>query len=54
MHLQRFQYFLMKRDVKELHNIMTEANRIREILNGIELKQPKGAPTSSTVTDSNQ
>lgn len=41
MHLQRFQYFLMKRDAKELHKIMTEANRIREILNGIELKQPK-------------
>jgi prephenate dehydrogenase len=29
----------MKRDVKELHKIMTEANRIREVLNGIELKQ---------------
>jgi len=41
MHLQRFQYHLMKRDVKELHRIMTEANRIREILNGIEHKQPK-------------
>jgi prephenate dehydrogenase len=31
----------MKRDGKELHKIMTEANRIREILNGIEHKQPK-------------
>ncbi|MEJ7645062.1 MAG: prephenate dehydrogenase [Chryseolinea sp.] len=41
MHLQRFQYFLMKRDAKELHKIMTEANRIRDILNGIEHKQPK-------------
>jgi len=41
MHLQRFQYHLMKRDGKELHKIMTEANRIREILNGIEHKQPK-------------
>lgn len=41
MHLQRFQYHLMKRDGKELHKIMTEANRIREILNGIEDKQPK-------------
>ena len=41
MHLQRFQYHLMKRDGKELHRIMTEANRIREILNGIEHKQPK-------------
>jgi prephenate dehydrogenase len=41
MHLQRFQYHLMKRDGKELHRIMTEANRIREILNGIEHKNPK-------------
>lgn len=39
MHLQRFQYHLMKRDVNELHKIMKEANRIREVLNGIELKQ---------------
>ena len=41
MHLQRFQYHLMKRDCKELHRIMNDANRIREILNGIEYKQPK-------------
>ncbi len=41
MHLQRFQYHLMKRDTKELHRIMTEANRIRDILKGIEHKQPK-------------
>jgi prephenate dehydrogenase len=41
MHLQKFQHSLMKRDGKELHRIMTEANRIREILNGIEYKQPK-------------
>lgn len=38
MHLQKFQYFLMKRDVDELHRIMTEANRIREVLQGIEQK----------------
>ncbi len=41
MHLQKFQYYLMKRDVKELHKIMTSANHIREILNGIDLKQTK-------------
>lgn len=41
MHLQKFQHALIKRDGKELHRIMTEANRIREILNGIEYKQPK-------------
>lgn len=41
MHLQQFQYYLMKRDVKELHRIMTKANHIREVLAGIELKQTK-------------
>jgi prephenate dehydrogenase len=39
MHLQKFQYHLMKRDVAELHRIMQDANRIREILEGIEHKQ---------------
>jgi len=41
MHLQKFQYHLMKRDVNELHRIMKDANHIREVLNGIELKQSK-------------
>jgi prephenate dehydrogenase len=41
MHLQKFQYHLMKRDGKELHRIMKDANHIREVLNGIELKQTK-------------
>ncbi|HEY3430499.1 MAG TPA: prephenate dehydrogenase [Cyclobacteriaceae bacterium] len=41
MHLQKFQYHLMKRDVTELHRIMKDANHIREVLNGIELKQTK-------------
>jgi prephenate dehydrogenase len=39
MHLQKFQYLLMKRDINELHRIMTEANHIRKVLEGIELKQ---------------
>lgn len=39
MHLQKFQYALMKRDIKELHRVMTDANRIRKILEGIEHKQ---------------
>jgi prephenate dehydrogenase len=39
MHLQKFQYHLMKRDVQELHKIIVEANRIRNVLDGIELKQ---------------
>jgi prephenate dehydrogenase len=34
MHLQKFQYFLQKRDAKELHNIMTKANDIKRILKG--------------------
>ena len=41
MHLQKFQYYLMKRDSKELQRILKDANRIREILNGIEYKQIK-------------
>jgi prephenate dehydrogenase len=41
MHLQKFQYALMKRDIKELHRVMTDANRIRKILEGIEHKQQK-------------
>lgn len=32
MHLQRFHYHLMKRDTKELHRIMTQANDIRRVL----------------------
>jgi prephenate dehydrogenase len=39
MHLQKFQYHLMKRDVDELHRIMTSANHIRTVLEGIDVKQ---------------
>jgi prephenate dehydrogenase len=39
MHLQKFQYHLMKRDVNELHRIMVDANRIRKVLEGIEHQQ---------------
>ncbi len=39
MHLQKFQYLLMKRDVKELHRIMTGANHIRKVLEGLDVKQ---------------
>ncbi len=38
MHLQRFHYHLMKRDTKELLRMMTRANEIRRVLDGIELK----------------
>lgn len=36
IHLQRFQYHLMKRDTKEIHRTMSQANQIRRILTGIE------------------
>lgn len=39
MHLQRFHYFLLKKDTAELTKIMTAANRIRTILDGIEPAQ---------------
>lgn len=39
MHLQRFHYLLLKRDTKELHRVMANANEIRRVLEGIELKQ---------------
>jgi prephenate dehydrogenase len=39
MHLQKFQYHLMKRDVNELHRIMTDANHIRKVLEGMDVKQ---------------
>lgn len=32
MHLQRFQYHLMKREGKELHKMMTKANEIKRVL----------------------
>jgi prephenate dehydrogenase len=35
MHLQKFHYHLMKKDTKELHNILTKANEIRRVLEGI-------------------
>lgn len=49
IHLQRFQYHLLKRDVKELHKTMNEANAIRRILEGIETK----SKISSTLTNTN-
>jgi prephenate dehydrogenase len=35
LHLQRFQYHLLKGNTDELYNIMQQANEIRRILNGI-------------------
>lgn len=48
MHLQKFQYHLMKRDVKELHKAMTEANQIRRVLNGMDAKPKASTPLSLT------
>ncbi len=41
MHLQRFHYHLMKHDSKEIHRILTRANEIRRVLEGIELKNAR-------------
>jgi prephenate dehydrogenase len=49
MHLQKFHYHLLKRDTKELHRIMSGANEIRRVLEGIELKQRKVANDSATI-----
>ncbi|MBL7857865.1 MAG: prephenate dehydrogenase [Cyclobacteriaceae bacterium] len=55
MHLQRFHYHLLKKDTKELHRIMGNANQIRRVLEGIELKSKNlnannTEPTTKTVT----
>jgi len=42
MHLQKFHYHLLKRDTRELHRIMSGANEIRRVLEGIELNQKSG------------
>ena len=44
MHLQKFHYHLMKHDTKELNRILTSANQIRRVLEGIELKKPTHDP----------
>jgi len=49
IHLQRFQYHLLKRDTKEIHRTLTEANAIRRILNGIETKNHASTPLSITL-----
>jgi prephenate dehydrogenase len=38
MHLQRFHYHLMKKDTKEIYKIMTKANEIRRVLDGMTTK----------------
>lgn len=52
MHLQRFHYYLMKRDTKELNRIMSSANEIRRVLDGIELKT-KSQQSETHVSEPN-
>jgi prephenate dehydrogenase len=49
MHLQKFHYLLLKRDTRELSKIMQNANEIRRVLEGIELKQSNAAPQEETI-----
>jgi prephenate dehydrogenase len=48
IHLQRFQYHLMKRDTLELTNTMRQANEIRRVLEGLEAKAKPVAETTKT------
>lgn len=49
MHLQKFHYLLLKRDTRELSRIMHNANEIRRVLEGIELKQRNATPQEETI-----
>ncbi|MFZ5972813.1 MAG: prephenate dehydrogenase [Bacteroidota bacterium] len=51
MHLQRFHYHLMKRDSKEVHRIMSKANQIRRVLDGIEVKKNPTPANAVEVND---
>ena len=42
MHLQKFHYHLLKKDTRQIQSIMTRANEIRRVLDGIELKKTNG------------
>lgn len=53
MHLQKFHYHLLKRDTKELNKIMSGANEIRRVLEGIELKQRNGKKGTPEVKQTN-
>ncbi len=53
MHLQKFHYHLLKRDIDALNKIMTGANEIRRVLEGIELKQRNGSYKKSEVEQTN-
>ncbi len=48
IHLQRFQYHLMKKDMDALYRTMAEANQIRRILEGVEANAGRQTSTKST------
>jgi prephenate dehydrogenase len=50
MHLQRFHYHLTKRDTKEVHKIMSRANEIRRVLDGMETRTPAPRPKTEKQT----
>ncbi len=49
MHLQRFHYQLMKRNTKEMHRVMKEANKIRKVLDAY-LPDKSGIPQPSPTS----
>ncbi|HCM77584.1 MAG TPA: prephenate dehydrogenase [Cytophagales bacterium] len=51
MHLQKFHYYLVKKDSKAIHRIMTEANEIRRVLSGIELKDEKNKVVETLIEE---
>jgi prephenate dehydrogenase len=51
MHLQKFQHLLLKRDTQGLHQVMHNANEIRRVLEGIELKQRADRKPQPTTTN---
>jgi prephenate dehydrogenase len=51
LHLQKFQYHLIKKDTKALHRIMTEANEIRRILDGFENGATATSQTENKTTE---
>jgi prephenate dehydrogenase len=51
MHLQKFQHLLLKRDTQGLHQVMNNANEIRRVLEGIELKQRADKKAQTTTAN---
>ncbi len=54
MHLQKFHYHLMKRNTGELKTILSRANEIRRVLDGIELKGQKAMSKRQSAKGNSQ